>query len=174
MKSWLADKPRHSVQLFMHKKKLKKETFMNCSNSTSLRNVWIISAVKIFQTSNSYENIRIEQFRKYPSSTTPLPLPMQHSLPPSSLPLTITSCDGSPRTSITLSPVPSLLAHGYYTGIPQLPTIYCWRLSSSTVSVILPGEQRNATSGSNKGEEFLGHLWPTIRVSRSLKKVGGR
>lgn len=96
---------------------------MNFSNNTPLRNVWIISAMKIFQTYNPHENIRIEQFRKFPSSTTPLPL--QHSLPPASLPLTITSCDGSPRTGVTLSPVPSLLEPGYCTGIPQLPTIYC-------------------------------------------------
>jgi len=61
MKSWLAVMPRHSLQLFWHnKKKLKMETFTNFTNATSLRNVWIISAMKRFQTSYSHESVSIE------------------------------------------------------------------------------------------------------------------
>jgi len=69
--------------------------------------------MKIFQTSNSDENIRIEEFRKFPSSNKPLPL--QHSIPPSSLPLIIAGCDGSPRTDVGLSPV---LLYSYLATVP--------------------------------------------------------
>jgi len=71
------------------------KAFTNFSNNTSLRNVWIISAN---ETSNSYENIRIEEFRKFPSSNTPLPLQ-------DSLPLIITGSGGSPCTDVRLSSV---------------------------------------------------------------------